>query len=312
MRRRLSLGLALRALLAASINAAVLLAGVGFVVAWAALILLLAPADPGERSVRLGALGIAAVVAVPACGWAVVRTIAAERRRLLDGTVAAHESDADEADSVETRVRRLAAQFDLVEPEVRIRPTAVPLAYSTYRPTDPIVRTARARPPVVVVSTGLLHALPATEVEAVLAHELAHLANGDLRLLSWLLVPLVVADVLRDEERRPSTVFGLVGSSLALVGAIGVGVFTRGRELAADRAAASAIGDPGSLAAALERLDATASSRPVTDLRELDASLAAVNVLPPFHTESRSRITATHPPTAVRIERLRRLVAESQ
>lgn len=175
---------------------------------------------------------------------------------------------------------------------------------------DPVVAVRRNGSPILVLSKGLIETLPERELEAVLAHEVAHLSNDDLQLTSWLLVPLFAAEFLHDDGERPWD-GDPIGWLLATVALVGVGVFSRGREIAADRAAVAATGDPGSLASALERLDDHRSSRPTTDLRKHAQSTNAVSVLPTLGTaDSPSGLRSTHPPLETRLEALRSLSRE--
>ncbi|WP_205522419.1 M48 family metalloprotease [Natrinema versiforme] len=108
----------------------------------------------------------------------------------------------------------------------------------------------------------------------------------------------------------PSSVFDIVGIGLAIVGQIAVGIFTRGRELAADRAAATALGDPRALAAALERLANATEAKPSVDLRRQARATNAITVLPPSRADRRfSGLFSTHPPVETRLAHLRSLVA---
>lgn len=297
-------GLAIRAAVAALSTTGVLFTVFGFVVIWTGIILLNAHRFEAFRGVSwLTLFAFSAVVVVPLYVWGIRVAIRTERRELLDETALASESSRADAASVEKTVGRLATQFDVPFPDVRIHPASEPLAYTTYRADDPVFRTGRATP-VLVVSAGLLDALAGSELEAVLAHEFAHLVNDDLRLLSWLLVPLVAAEGL--DDRPPSNFIEVIGRVGVIVASAGIGVFTRGRELAADSGAAAATGEPAALAAALERLDETASEKPATDLRDHAHSMNAVNVLPTLAPDrGRFGLHATHPPLEVRLERLR-------
>ena len=311
MRFRYSLSLAVRALLAVGLLSVVLLAVIFTLAALPTVLILEVLGDGGAATTTelnpalLVGTAIALVIAGPGVAWTLVRGVRRERRALLaDSRPAASENGED---AVSAACRRLAARFDLPEPSVRVRSTATPLAYTTYRPEDPLVSIGGGKP-TIVVSEGLLTALSSAERDAVLAHELAHLANGDLDLAAGLLVPVHAAEELYD---GPDAV-GLdpVGWAFAATAAIGFGVFSRGRELAADRAAAAATGDPAALATALEQLDDTnGRTRPTADLRDHIAATGAVNVLPIEGDSIAGRLGATHPSTATRVERLRRLVA---
>ena len=310
MRLRHSLSLAVRALLAVGLLSVVLLAVVFTLAALPSVLILEVLGDGGvattmelNRALLVGA-AVALVIAGPGVAWTLVRGVRRERRALLtDSQSAASENGEDTVSAV---CRRLAAHFDVPEPSVRVRSTATPLAYTTYRPEDPLVSIGGGKP-TIVVSEGLLSALSSAERDAVLAHELAHLANGDLDLATGLLVPVYAASELYEGPNSPG--FDPVGRAFATTAAVGFGVFSRGRELAADRAAAAATGDPAALATALERLDDTNErTRPTADLRDHIAATGAVNVLPIERGSVAGRLGATHPRTATRVERLRRLV----
>ena len=311
MQLRHSLSLAVRALLAMGLLSAVLLAVVFTLAALPAVLILETLGDGGgatatelNRAVLVGA-AVVLVIAGPGVAWTLVRGVRRERRALLTDSRPATSENGEDAVSV--ACRRLAARFDVPEPNVRIRSTATPLAYTTYRPEDPLVSIGGGNP-TIVVSEGLLAALSPAERDAVLAHEFAHLANGDLDLATGLLVPVYAAAELYEGQDSPG--FDPVGRGFAAIAAVGFGVFSRGRELAADRAAAAATGDPAALATALERLnDTNGRTRPTADLRDHIAATGAVNVLPIEKGSVAGRLGATHPATATRVERLRRLVA---
>jgi Zn-dependent protease with chaperone function len=311
MRLRHSLSLAVRALLAVGLLSVVLLAVVFTLAALPTVLILEVLGDGGgatttelNHAVLVGT-AVALVITGPGVAWTLVRGVRRERRALLtDSRPAASENVED---AVSAACRRLATHFDVPEPSVRVRSTATPLAYTTYHPEDPLVSIGGGKP-TIVVSEGLLAALSSAERDAVLAHELAHLANGDLDLATGLLVPVYAASELYEGPNSPG--FDPVGRAFATTAAVGFGVFSRGRELAADRAAAAATGDPAALATALERLDDTNErTRPTADLRDHIVATGAVNVLPIERDSIAGRLGATHPRTATRVERLRRLVA---
>ena len=290
---------------------------------------------------------------------------------------------------VET-TRRLAAQADVPVPTLGVHPAETPLCYTVHHDGHVFL----------VVSRGLLKRLPARELEAVLAHEISHLANADHRIMSWVTVPLFVLEGVMDPDRRGrddrsaseelrvehtwwdlglretaavagilaghvavgivllalviggpfvevvvglvkmlfillailvAIVIGMAVASGALVGivvyvpasvayrlclpwaSLGTGLFSRGREFAADRAAARLTGNPGALAAALRRLDDSLDEPPPRDLRDLAHTCDALNVVPALDPEGDAGgLFATHPPTEARIGRLRELEREQE
>ena len=312
MRLTTPAGLVVRAVAAVTISVGAFVAGVGVVVT--AVTHVLEGGIGGAVDTR--AYGLVGAVAVIGGIWVARKTIREERRWLLEDTAPVGDAVPETGAAVEQVVERTAAQFDVPAPSVRVHPTETPLAYTTRRPGDPILGLDGGPAPVIVVSEGLVSTLPGAELDAVLAHELAHVANDDLRLLPFVLVPLVAVEKQLD---CASGLGYLVFVPLAAAATAGVSVFARGRELAADRAAAAATGDPGALAAAIRRLDASAPAKPSADLRERARSLNAINVLPTLEREGTSRLRhpridaflerfrSTHPPLQTRLEHLRSL-----
>ncbi|SEP83585.1 M48 family metallopeptidase [Natrinema salaciae] len=242
---------------------------------------------------------------------AIVRTVRTERAAFLEGASPLSETEIVETSSIDSAVERLARQVGIPTPTVRIDSAATPLAYTTYRPDAPLVGAGRDETPVIVLSTGLVETLSQSELSAVLAHEIAHIANDDLRLITVLLVPLVAAETLAEDEGSTSNVFELCGHLLSFVASIGVGVFSRGRELAADRAAAVMTGEPATLASALENLDESSTSKPTTDLRDHARSTNAINVLPTLGpANSGTGLRSTHPSLETRLDQLRSLARD--
>lgn len=249
-----------------------------------------------------------AVVTLAWVGRTVARSIRDERARLVEPTTPISEAPPDEVSSLESTLERLAAQADVPTPEIRIRPTETPLTYTTYRPDDPLLRTGTVEKPVVVVSRGLVSTLSRPELSAVLAHELAHVVNDDLRLTTLVLVPLLSAETLQQEEGTASNLFEVSGHLLAFGASIGVGVFSRGREFAADRGAAAITGDPSTLASALQKIDESLASQPTEDLRERSESANAINVHSVLGSEHDFfGLRSTHPSVEARVRQLSEL-----
>jgi heat shock protein HtpX len=277
----------------------------------------------------VNAAGVAGVLAVGT--WIAVRS-SASVDDLLD-VLEARPVDPATRPRLYGAVTRVAAQFDTPVPAVRVAPTDDPNALSVRLGTGLGDGTeTRARAGAVVVTEGLLETLPEEELEAVLAHEVAHLANRDATALSWAKRP---ADYLRTLARFGlgvglivAATGGLVlassaGAVPAVVGvaylwlvavpaALGlllwpvvrggrwvVGTLARTREFAADAAAARAT-DPAALAGALRRLDADLQSRDASDLRAV--ALTEFYLLPIGDDEY-------HPSTVERVRRLERLSA---
>ena len=201
-------------------------------------------------------------------------------------------------------VARQAQAAGIGMPEVAIYEDPTPNAFATG---------ARRDAALVAVSTGLLRGMTADEVEGVLAHEVSHVANGDMVTLTLIqgvlntfvlffsyIVGMLVDSFLRrsDEDRGPGIgafvarlaaqlVFGLLASLVVMW-------FSRQREFRAD-AGGARLASPGKMIGALERLR-TRESAPLPE------SLAAFGI---STGKSASRLFMTHPPLEERIERLR-------
>ena len=225
----------------------------------------------------------------------------------------------DRHPKVATMARRLAQQAGIPEPTVRIVTRMRPESYALGSRSHGTI----------VLTRGLVRALSDDEIEAVVAHEISHLANGDGRLMGHLLVPLVLAEHVGAEDRPTfQPIHAINGAIFVYVGQLlswtaitavttvqlwcclaGVALFSRGRELAADRGAAELTGSPSSLASALEILDGN-RGRPTEDLRECKRSAGALDILPPSDQTDLPTAFRTHPTTAQRTDRLRALVSE--
>ena len=200
-------------------------------------------------------------------------------------------------------VERLARQADLPRPPVAVVPSDEPNALSA----------GTGNRTVVCVTTGLLKTLEDDELEAVLAHELAHLKNDDSTVMTVAGFPTVISVIAMTTASRMFTFAGFllgfplwIGMYLLFVGLPvyvaslpGTLVLSRYREYAADRGAVAITGKPYALASALATLHGE-STPPETDLRRV-AGFNAFCIVP---TDSMVPF-ATHPPTHRRIRRLR-------
>lgn len=299
--------------------------GGAFVLLWGALPAWYGAAvPPAVTGLFVGGSVAAGVVGTT---WLLVRAVHTGHRRLLADTRAL---DEDERRHQET-LDRLARQVDVPAPTLRVREAGRPLCY-TLRDELGVVDAHAVGDTYVVVSPALLDRLDDRETRAVFAHELAHVANGDLWLVSLLLVPLLWAERLLAQARSgagaarrlDSLVEGILGATLAVAaGAVGwtlralsraaLVVVARGREYDADRGAAAITDDPAALAAAIERLDGT--TVPDEDGRDAappaeTARAAAMTVVPTVDRGPLGRVAGTHPDTEDRVRRLTELAGE--
>jgi heat shock protein HtpX len=208
----------------------------------------------------------------------------------------------DEAPGLHAIVDRLCVVADLPKPEIVIEPERQPNSW--------IVGLSRGRARL-HVTEGLLALLSPSELEAVIGHELSHLAHRDAAVMTAVGGP---GAVLLDGGRRSMrggwiVLFGgFVAAGIGWISRLGTQVLSRHRELAADAGSAALTGRPAALASALRRISGELRLIPEEDLR----SAAFRDVFHLLPVDEESGWTATHPPLAARIERLERLEREMQ
>ena len=216
-------------------------------------------------------------------------------------------------------VENLSITAGLPMPKVYIIDDAAPNAFATGR--DP-------QHAVVAATSGILQVLDKSELEGVIAHELSHVGNYDIRLMSLVAVMVSVIVLLSDWFARFSfwgggrrsnnnnddsqgifMVIGIVLAILApLIGTLIQLAVSRQREYLADASGALLTRYPDGLASALEKI--SADTRPLTEANKATANLYIVN---PFRENVDggggwvAGLFSTHPPIAERIQRLRDL-----
>jgi heat shock protein HtpX len=220
---------------------------------------------------------------------------------------------AQDAPGLHALVERLAIQADVPMPRVAISEMPMPNAFAMGR--SPKHAT-------VCVTTGLLQLLERNELEGVLAHEIGHIRNRDVALMTMAsffaslaaLVGQVAAfgGLGRDRDSGPGlAVILLVSIAVYFISYFLMLALSRYREFAADRSAALFTGRPSALASALRRLESASSHAPQQDLREV-ASMQAFFIVPARGASAMSRLFATHPPTEERIARLAQMESRLQ
>lgn len=203
-------------------------------------------------------------------------------------------------------VGELAPQFGLVAPRLAIVPTQTPNAFATGRDE---------RHAIVAATEGLLRTLDDRELRGVLAHELAHVKDHDVLLMTFAATlagaisyaaQIVFFSMLfgggngRGNVNPLVLVLALITAPIAAI-LIQLAI-SRSREYRADQVGAETIRDPESLASALEKLESANQRRPMTVGSPAQSSLYIVN---PFRGASFAALFSTHPPTPERIRRLR-------
>ncbi len=272
----------------------------------------------------LGALYVGLVVAVIAfvesAGGAVVVAVVAvaiafwqwwSSDKVAMRAMRAREVAPEEAPELHGMIDRLCALADMPKPRVGIADMAVPNAFATGRSPD------RA---VVCVTTGILHTLDAEELEAVLAHELSHVAHRDVLVMTVASSAGIAAGLLmrfaqygamgrsRNNGALPAVLVAILVSLVVyVVSFLLLRLLSRYRELSADRAGAYLTFKPGSLASALQKISGEVAATPQRDLRAGPAS--ALCIVPALNGGI-GGLMATHPPLQKRLEQLARIQAE--
>jgi heat shock protein HtpX len=231
----------------------------------------------------------------------------------LKGMRAREVSPAD-APELHALVDRLAALADMKKPRVAISVSDVPNAFATGRSED------RA---VVAVTTGLMKRLDEREMEAVLSHELSHIAHKDVTVMTVASAVGVIAGFMirsamwssmgrRDQNSAAMFfVFMLIGVVVYAISFVLTRVLSRYRELAADRAGAILTGQPAALASALTKISGDMARIPTRDLRAAEP-YNAFFIYPAFTNKGLDigSLFATHPPLDKRLDQLAKISAE--
>jgi heat shock protein HtpX len=226
----------------------------------------------------------------------------------------AREVSPEEAPELHGMIDRLCALADMPKPRVGVADLDLPNAFATGRSPDHSV---------VCVTTGILRTLDAEELEAVLAHELSHVAHRDVLVMTIAASAGIVAGMLT-RGAQYGAVFGgrrsnnnagglpvwlvvlVVSLVVYAISFLLLKLLSRYRELAADRAAAYLTMRPGALASALQKITGEMSRIPQRDLRAVSA-MNAFFVAPAISGVSLRTLTSTHPSLEQRLEQLARI-----
>ncbi|MFP8957773.1 zinc metalloprotease HtpX [Natrialbaceae archaeon A-CW3] len=224
-------------------------------------------------------------------------------------TMGAKEVSPQEYPQLHSSVERLSQQADLPKPKVAVIDSKVPNAFATGR---------NQKNAAVAVTTGLMGKLTREELDGVIAHELAHVKNRDMMVMTIASFLSTVAFMIvrwgaffgggRGRGGRGGggvVVAILVSLVVWIISYLLIRALSRYREFAADRGAAAITGNPAALASALMTISGEVDKIPDKDLRE-EAEMNAFFIIP-LKSGVVGRLFSTHPATERRVEQLRDL-----
>jgi heat shock protein HtpX len=219
-----------------------------------------------------------------------------------------------EAPELHAMIERLCLQADLPKPKIGIVRTSMPNAFAMGR---------SQKSATVVATTGILELLSPSELEGVMAHELAHVRHRDVMIMTIASFFASIAALIlqfgfffgggsRNNDNN-SGILPLILVSLAVyvVSFILMQALSRYCGFAADRGAAAITGRPSALSSALLKISGTMERLPMDDLRS-HAEMNAFYIIPAGAKKSLLNVFSTHPPVEQRIAQLARLEAQLQ
>jgi heat shock protein HtpX len=231
-------------------------------------------------------------------------------------SMGAREVSPAQAPELHAAVERLCIQANLPKPRVAVADTPMPNAFAIGR--SPSSAT-------VCATTGLLNLLSPAELEAVLGHELTHVQNRDVLVMTIASFFAAIASFIvqmgfwfgagvddRDDNGPGVIVVVLVAGIVYMVSFLLLQALSRYREFAADRGSAIITGRPSALSSALLKISGTMDQIPQRDLRAASGELAAFYIFPPKAKQSIANLFSTHPPLEARLRALQQLERQLQ
>jgi heat shock protein HtpX len=228
--------------------------------------------------------------------------------RIALAAMGAHRVSGRQAPELHAIIERLCIQANLPMPRLAVAETAMPNAFAVGR--SPSTTT-------VCATTGLFSLLEETELEAVLAHELSHVANRDTMVMTIASLFASIAAFIarwgefrgsgsddRDDDRPSWFPVVILSGLVFVVSYVLIQALSRDREFAADRGSAIMTGRPSALSSALEKISGQLEQMPQRELRGAAGELAAFYIIPPDIEATVATLFSTHPPLARRLQAL--------
>jgi len=236
-------------------------------------------------------------------------------------SMGAQEVTPQQAPELHAMIERLCIQANLPKPRVAVAQTPMPNAFAIGR--SPKSAT-------VCATTGILNLLSPAELEAVLGHEITHVLNRDVVVMTIASFFASIAAFItqwgflfgggfgggnrnnQNNNNNGFIVVILVSAAVYVISFLLLQALSRYREFAADRGSAILTGRPSALISALMKIDGGMARIPQRDLRAAPGELAAFYIFPPKAKQTVGALFSTHPPLEARIARLQRLEAQLQ
>jgi heat shock protein HtpX len=265
-------------------------------------------------------VALLSVVAVSATMLIVIGALTLGQLFLSDkiglAAMGAKQVSPEEAPGLHAMIERLCVQADLPKPKIAVADSDVPNAFAMGR---------SQKNATVCATTGIMRVLSPTELEGVLGHELTHVKNRDVLIMTIASFFASVAAMIMqfgfffgggfgdgDDDGAPAFIVVLLVSFLVYILSFFLMLaLSRYREFAADRGSALITGRPSALASALVKISGAMEAVPTKDLREAER-MNAFFIVPTSVKGAIQTIFATHPPMEKRIERLQQLEAQLQ
>jgi len=263
----------------------------------------------------------AITIAIIAIGLFVLQLFTSDKIALRSmGAREVGPDDGPDARTLHAIIERLCIQANLPKPRVAIADTPMPNAFAIGR--SPKSAT-------VCATTGILRILDPAELEAVLGHEITHVINRDVVVMTVASFFASIAAFItqwgflfgggfgggnRDNNNNNNGFIFviLVSAAVYVISFLLIQALSRYREFAADRGSAIITGRPSALISALYKIDGGMARIPQRDLRAAPGELAAFYIFPPKAKQAVSTLFSTHPPLEARVARLQRLEAQLQ
>ena len=217
-----------------------------------------------------------------------------------------------EAPGLHAMIERLCIQADLPKPKIAVADTQMPNAFAMGR---------SKKSATVCATTGIMNTLEPHELEGVMAHELAHIKNRDVLIMTMAGFFASIAAIIAqfglffggggDDDNPSFLVVLLVSWVVYALSFFLMLALSRYREFTADRGAAIITGRPSALASALMKINSGMARVPQQDLRAA-GDMNAFFIMPAAAKNAVTGLLSTHPPMEKRIERLQRIEAELQ